>query len=797
MRTSRVGRALLGALGLLVATGSVAYLPACRSGTSAPPPAVKLQASGTAAPARTSPFLPAVHVLLDDPRLAAARTFERNKEYASAANAVAAARPENLTPTERCSWDYLEGRLLLLGGDGLAADVAFARAMVPGCPLEGYARLRSAQGLARAGHSDAAVSRASSVPDDLAASDEAKLVVADASFARGDRATALPIWRAWLAKNPRGNRWVDTSVKIAGALLDGIDGPPDTRAKEAFDLANKVVVEAPKFADSSGATALRARAVVMLRADQPSLSDALSDEEKAKQAQAWLDQGEPTKAFELASRVVPSTLPAPANGAAAICKAAMVRANAAAKTKVVTKGDVWADAVKACEKDEQAPNALYAAAKARGGKDPRAAIAWYGRIEQGFPAHRLADDARLKAALLIAQSSDEDREQRSEELLATLPDTYPAGDMKAEALFRAALGKMQRGDWAGATPLLDRIVVLSPDDRHWATAGRAPYFRARAAGIAGDVEDEKQRLVAIVQKHPLAYYMLLAHARLTQLDASLAARAVQEAEEKDRDAEATFPSKPHPVLASPALLRAVRLLDVGDVDAARREIAASGALADDADPEVVWSIGALYNQAGLPELGHAFARGRLDDHLPHYPEGKWRFPWEVAYPRAFAPLVVKACGDNGLPTSLAWAIMREESSFIADVRSHSNAFGLMQLIVPTAKWVAAGTPFGSDETALKVPETSIGLGTRLLSKLRDKHGHPALAIGAYNAGSGAVDRWMSARGSENLDLFVELVPYDETRNYIKRVLSSQAAYAYLYDPTSLKESFGLPFRMGR
>jgi soluble lytic murein transglycosylase len=98
---------------------------------------------------------------------------------------------------------------------------------------------------------------------------------------------------------------------------------------------------------------------------------------------------------------------------------------------------------------------------------------------------------------------------------------------------------------------------------------------------------------------------------------------------------------------------------------------------------------------------------------------------------------------------------------------------------------------------LKRPEVSIELGTRLLAKLRTTHGHPALAIGAYNGGGGAIERWVSARTTDELDLFVELVPYDETRNYIKRVLSSQAAYAYLYDPTALKEPLGLPLRLGR
>jgi soluble lytic murein transglycosylase len=141
--------------------------------------------------------------------------------------------------------------------------------------------------------------------------------------------------------------------------------------------------------------------------------------------------------------------------------------------------------------------------------------------------------------------------------------------------------------------------------------------------------------------------------------------------------------------------------------------------------------------------------------------------------------------------------MREESSFVADVRSHSNAIGLMQLIPPTARWVATGTTVPFDDASLKRPEVSIELGTRLLAKLRVTHGHPALAIGAYNGGGGAVEKWVGAHWTDDLDLFVELVPYDETRNYIKRVLSSQAAYAYLYDPTALKEPLGLPLHIGR
>lgn len=775
----------------LPALVTVLVLGACRGGSNASPPVVTgpTAEAKSAPPVRPAMALPILRVVLDDPRLAHARELDRAKDPAGAFKALREARPADLPAADQCAWDYVEGRLALAANATAEAQAAFDLAQAPACPLAGYATLRGAQVLARAGRADEAIARAAAVPEDIASRDEARLVTAEALAAKNDRAAALPLWRAWLAANPHGNRWVDTSVRIANALLDGVDGPAETHAREAYDVATKVVLEAPKLADAAGAVAARSRAVVVLKPHEPSVTDALSDVERARQAQVWLELNEPNKAFDLATSVLGTTK----TGATA-CRAAVTRAHAAVKARGI-KLNGWSDAVTACEKDDQLVTALYSGAKSHASKDPKLAIDWFGRVEQLFPAHRLADDARYRSALIVAQSAEEGHEARAEQMLRSLPDTYPAGDMRTEALFRVALGKMQHADWESAKPLLDRIVELAPDDRHWATAGRAEYFRARAAAATGDREGARSRLVRIVEGHPLAFYMLLAQARLSADDPALAARTLKEAAR--RDADGAFPSKVHPILESAAITRAMRLLEVGDVDAARREVTASGALGDGVDTEVVWAIGALYNQAGFPELGHSFSRGKLKDHLAHYPEGKWRIPWEVAYPRAFEGFVVKACSQNALPAPLAWAIMREESSFVADVRSHANAVGLMQLIPPTAKWVAAGTSFPSDDASLKRPEVSIELGTRLLAKLRTTHGHPALAIGAYNGGGGAIERWVAARTSDELDLFVELVPYDETRNYIKRVLSSQGAYAYLYDPSALKEPLGLPLRLGR
>ncbi len=81
---------------------------------------------------------------------------------------------------------------------------------------------------------------------------------------------------------------------------------------------------------------------------------------------------------------------------------------------------------------------------------------------------------------------------------------------------------------------------------------------------------------------------------------------------------------------------------------------------------MIWTVAWLYDRAGAPELGHAFARSRLIDYRAHWPAGRWRLPWQAAFPRPWDDLVGTESATAGIPPALTWAIMREESAFNAD-----------------------------------------------------------------------------------------------------------------------------------
>jgi soluble lytic murein transglycosylase len=263
-----------------------------------------------------------------------------------------------------------------------------------------------------------------------------------------------------------------------------------------------------------------------------------------------------------------------------------------------------------------------------------------------------------------------------------------------------------------------------------------------------------------------------------------------------REPPGPFLTRAHPELASVAFDRVARLLEVGEFEAARREARAAGLTADGADPEVVWVLAWLYNRCGAPDLGHAFARARLVDYRAHWPVGRWRFAWQVAYPKPWEGVVARESESSAIPVALTWAVMREESAFDPDAHSGASAIGLMQLLASTVRQMTRGTPIVVDDAALHKPDVSIAMGARFLGSLRTSFaGNPALAIAAYNGGGGSVRKWLNQRDGDDFDVFVERIAFDETRAYVKRVLSSEAAYAFLYAPQALDEVFALPMRI--
>lgn len=150
----------------------------------------------------------------------------------------------------------------------------------------------------------------------------------------------------------------------------------------------------------------------------------------------------------------------------------------------------------------------------------------------------------------------------------------------------------------------------------------------------------------------------------------------------------------------------------------------------------------------------------------------------LAYPLGYAPSLLAAAAENGLDPALLAGLVREESRYDPAIRSWVGATGLAQLMPSTAAWVFQQLPALAGRP-LTDPETNLRVGAWYLAYTHRAAGSSMHAVAAYNGGPGAVAGWKK-RFSADPDVFVEQIPYPETRDYVKKVFASAWNYAQLY-----------------
>ncbi len=738
-----------------------------------------------------------VKTVLEDPRLAAAKVEVDREQYAKGAELLAAALatlPANDSATTRASWLYQLGKLRALGGNPGGAAKSFEECAALGGPLADFAHLEAARWLVGTSQFDAAIAQAKQVGDDPALGASLDLVLADAYTGKSDGESAAAHLKGYLGRERHPREWVPISLRLAGLLLQR---PSEAHAEEAIAIARRVIEESTAGAGAGAAKDVEKQALATLPFDKRKTFEHPTSDELLKRAKNLVASQQSKESLAVAAKLL--ALPRSKKGAFG-CEAHLVKADALKSLrKKPEAAEAYIAAVDACAGETERAEALFNAGRmlAQSGRTTEA-MQRYAELEKEFPKHRLADDARLKGALGALDTNDE---ARFVEMLTKMPDDYPDGDMVTDGLVQLALQRFSKNDAAGAAAALERGLARTPHERAYYAAGRLTYYLARAHLAMGDRARADAELAKVVVDQPLSFYMALAYARLAERNRAAADKAVADAIAKEP--RGPFTLSKGPWLENPIFVRALELTQQGEAKLVRGELDRLGLSTRTASREVMWASVFLLSKAGSPTMSHAFLRaanaseapraGELAEWLDHYPVGAWQLPWELAFPRPYEPVVAPAARAANLPEAWAYAIMREESAFDARVVSPAKAYGLMQLIVPTAKRVGGQIGLSPDEEALKRPEVNVPIGCKYLAQLRSAFPDNALlAIPGYNAGGGAPRKWIGERPNDDFDVWVERIPYEETRNYTKRVLGSMAAYELLYARDQPSEALRMP-----
>jgi soluble lytic murein transglycosylase len=654
--------------------------------------------------------------------------------------------------------------------------------------LAPYHAYHAARCRLRRGDAPGALEWAERVPKSSVPEAETSLVRIDALRALARWDDALAAIDAHMERFPAGPRRAEALFRRGEALEKTGAVTPEGAAMvlaDATAIYRRVWAEAPLESWSE-------RAAERIEALAAPLPPAEAKLVRTHTAGEWVTRG---MAYFNANRNVESeqtfvaALNAPGLDRDLECRARFHRAQSVWKQRQRKRAaSLFDDADGACfrasNRDLHAKS-LYQGARcyaSQGARDQ--AIARYKRIEAEHGDHSYADDARIRAAELATDAGDE---ATAAALLAEIPKLYPKGDLLNEALWRLAFAAWRAGKDDEALSWLDENLRLIPREEIWYAEGRALYWKGRVLERQGKAGDARAFYERAAREYPLSVYALLGLTRLKSLDPGAEKALVASLRDGIHDVPAwRFAARP--LFGDPGFLRAVELARLGQGGDARRELARLG-LATSADKhagvrgsedeDLLWITAILLDRGGAWAASHSIPRYGINRYRLDYPKALGEAKWKIAYPRAFPALVAKNAKANGLPEWLQLAIMREESAFSPRIESFANAIGLTQMLVKTAKRFSNGAPVTRD--VLMDPAKNVELGSRFLGFLWKRfNSTPPLTIAGYNAGEAAVERWLSDRGSLAMDEFMETIPYDETRNYTKRVLASFFAYAWLY-----------------
>jgi soluble lytic murein transglycosylase len=366
------------------------------------------------------------------------------------------------------------------------------------------------------------------------------------------------------------------------------------------------------------------------------------------------------------------------------------------------------------------------------------------RFDRLLRARKLDRRAASPFALALALPLSWDRNADALEYFARV-EPADFDDYSREWQARAAL-------WAGEWKQVARsIAAMSDENRRTA---RWRYWAARAATEGNDASAQQLYESILAEDN---YYSAMAAARLGR----------------------PIAPNPQPLPLDAALLASIENLPPF---VRARELRLSGLMSH---AQAEWRFGqdALQPTARLQGI-HLAARWGWYDQAVAIATGERVFnDYALLYPRPYDAEVAVAAQISGLPPEVIYGVIRQESLYRSDAVSTADARGLMQLLPETARRTARQFERQApSDTALFDPSVNIVLGAAHLKQMLDRFGGQLpLALAAYNAGPGAVQRWLPARAMAP-DIWIENIPYNETRTYVLRIFWHMLVFEWLRDP---------------
>jgi soluble lytic murein transglycosylase len=430
------------------------------------------------------------------------------------------------------------------------------------------------------------------------------------------------------------------------------------------------------------------------------------------------------------------------------------------------------------EKEEAYYQLTMAFARARQWAQARATAE---EMRTKFPTGKLTPKAWIDAGYVARDAKIKAEEQA---FLNAAVSHFPNAVEVAGAQFELAWLEHDNKNFAASSRMLvEHLARYAARDT--TNRGKAGYWAARDSERAGKSADACALYEGVIYRYSANWYGYLAGQRLDAMKS-----------QGQCSGGATSSSVPAAVAALRPITVAAETSTQKELDrAAKSEELSLVGLFDWAIDELEEARKTAQNS---PRINLALARHhryRSDnvnallalaksypDYSQMFPEEMGREEWEIFYPLTNWNEIKHWAGQRNLDRYQVAGLIRQESVFNPRAKSGANAYGLMQLLIPTAR--ATARKYGSTATitadTLFQPPINIELGTAYMRDQFDKFGRIEYVAVAYNAGPGRVSPWRASLPLE-IDEFVEAIPFRETKGYVQGVIRNTAQYRRLYD----------------
>ncbi len=428
--------------------------------------------------------------------------------------------------------------------------------------------------------------------------------------------------------------------------------------------------------------------------------------------------------------------------------------------------------------------------------DGERAIKTLAKLLDRFPDSEYADDALFLTANIYREAGDM---KKALQYYGRLAQDYPESKYADSALWWRAWSYYTAGDYKRTEQALQDLINRYPRSF---LVNQARYWQGRAMEKIGKPSRAASYYGRVLKKGPYTYYGYRAGERLARLENS------KEEAAADMTAEATQVCAEGPCLDDP-----LSSFDTDDgppvwTDETKKILSAQPSFAKTLElmhldlkkeaAQELWSLQDKVRRKRGMLIGLSKAFFELGDYyrslilvLRNYERylagpssGASEDLWLLAYPQGYWENILSYSRQYGQDPYFIAAIIREESQFSPDAVSPAGARGIMQVMPATGEWAARLIKLrGFDAGRLLDFDTGINIGTWYINQLMKRfRKDPLLASAAYNAGPDAVASWIGKYGyhSDETDVFVESIPFSETRGYVKKVLRNYGEYRRIY-----------------